>query len=161
MSVRLPDDYDPCDVYPLMVYIDGLDAQVGGQCGRMDIAQEILGKRGWVIASFPLFKKSLNPKEHRGGKLVGFEDYPTISKAYRVMENISEFAGWYYRGNRCREQGSCAASEQTSAVQGYCSRSLHTNRLPAVAGRGWDGYSFVLSWERTRTFKFTTSAYRL
>jgi hypothetical protein len=85
MSVRLPDDYDPCDVYPLMVYIDGLDAQVGGQCGRMDIAQEILGKRGWVIASFPLFKKSLNPKEHRGGKLVGFEDYPTISKAYRVM----------------------------------------------------------------------------
>jgi hypothetical protein len=68
-----------------MVYIDALDEQVGGRCGRIDIEQAITDNRGWITASLPLFKKSLDPNERRAGELVSFEDYPTISKAHRVM----------------------------------------------------------------------------
>jgi len=82
MSVRLPDDYDPNQRYPLLIYLRGRD---GGVSGKINFAHEIAGSKGWVLASLPLFKKSIDKEERFGGIIVSFDDYPVISKAYRTM----------------------------------------------------------------------------
>ena len=82
MSVRLPDEYDPNKRYPLLVYLRGRD---GGVSGNIKIAHEIAGSKGWILASLPLFKKSIDKEERFGGLVVSFNDYPVISKAYSTM----------------------------------------------------------------------------
>jgi hypothetical protein len=82
LTVRLPDDYDSSKSYPLVVYVPGFD---GGVTGNIGNAQTIAGPRGWIAASLPLFKKSVDNSEPAGGILVSFEDYPVISKSYAVM----------------------------------------------------------------------------
>ena len=82
MTVRLPDDYQSDKKYPLLVYLRGRD---GGRNGNIDVAHEIAGSEGWVIASLPLFKKSVDKEEMYGGIIVSFDDYPVISKAYSTM----------------------------------------------------------------------------
>lgn len=82
MEVRLPDDYDPAKTYPLLVYVPGLH---GGPKGNIGNAQAIAGPKGWIVASVPLFKKTVDRSEPAGGILVSTEDYPTISKAYQIM----------------------------------------------------------------------------
>jgi len=82
LMVRLPDDYDPSKTYPLLVYVPGLH---GGPKGNIGNAQTIAGPKGWIVASLPLFKKSVDLNEVAGGILVSMEDYPTISKAYQIM----------------------------------------------------------------------------
>lgn len=82
LMVRLPDDYDPAKKYPLLVYVPGLH---GGPKGNIGNAQTIAGPRGWIVASVPLFKKSVDPNEVAGGIMVSMEDYPVISKAYQIM----------------------------------------------------------------------------
>jgi hypothetical protein len=82
LQVRLPDDFEPAKTYPLLVYVPGLD---GGPKGNIGNAVKIAGKQGWIAASLPLFKKSIDRNEVAGGILVSMEDYPTISKAYQIM----------------------------------------------------------------------------
>ncbi len=82
MSVRLPDDYSPDKKFPLVVYVPGLH---GGPKGNLSNAETIAGRKGWIAASLPLFKKGMDRDEVVGGILVGFEDYPTIAKAYETM----------------------------------------------------------------------------
>jgi hypothetical protein len=82
LTVRLPDDYSPTNTYPLLVYVPGND---GGPKGNIYNAETIAGPRGWIAASLPLFKKSIDRSEPAGGVIVSFEDYPVLSKAYRVM----------------------------------------------------------------------------
>jgi predicted esterase len=82
MEVRLPDDYDPAKPYPLLVYVPGLH---GGPKGNIGNAQRIVGQNGWIVASVPLFKKTIDRSEVAGGILVSMEDYPVISKAYQTM----------------------------------------------------------------------------
>jgi predicted esterase len=82
LSVRLPDDYDPGKKYPLLVYVPGLH---GGPKGNIGNAETIAGPNGWIVASLPLFKKSIDRDEVSGGLLVSLEDYSTISKAYQTM----------------------------------------------------------------------------
>ena len=53
--------------------------------GNIGNAQTIAGPTGWVVASLPLFKKSVDRSEVSGGLLVSLEDYPVISKAYAIM----------------------------------------------------------------------------
>jgi len=82
MTVRLPDDYNPTNTYPLLVYVPGGD---GHRNGNIDNARTIAGDKGWIVASLPLFKKSIDRSEPGGGMLVSFEDYPVIAKAYGRM----------------------------------------------------------------------------
>jgi hypothetical protein len=82
MTVRLPDDYNPTNTYPLLVYVPGGD---GHQNGNIDNAMTIAGDKGWIVASLPLFKKSIDRNEPAGGMMVSFEDYPVVAKAYELM----------------------------------------------------------------------------
>ncbi len=82
LAVRLPDDFDSTKSYPLLVYVPGFDGGVDGNIGN---AQTITGPRGWIVASLPLFKKTLDRGEVSGGLLVSQEDAPVISGAYRTM----------------------------------------------------------------------------
>jgi predicted esterase len=82
VTVRLPDDYNPTNTYPLLVYVPGND---GGPKGNLYNAETIAGPRGWIVATLPLFKKSIDQSEPAGGVIVSFEDYPVLSKAYRTM----------------------------------------------------------------------------
>jgi len=82
MTVRLPDDYNPTNTYPLLVYVPGGD---GHRNGNIDNARTIAGNKGWIVASLPLFKKSIDRNEPAGGMMVSFEDYPVIAKAYGLM----------------------------------------------------------------------------
>ncbi len=49
MTVRLPDDYDPQKSYPLLVYLRG---RHGGEKGRIEYAQEIVGPKGYKAIGF-------------------------------------------------------------------------------------------------------------
>jgi predicted esterase len=82
LRVRLPDDFNPTNTYPLLVYVPGND---GGPKGNIANAQAIGGTRGWIVASLPLFKKSIDQTEPAGGVIVSLEDYPVLSKAYQTM----------------------------------------------------------------------------
>jgi hypothetical protein len=82
MTVRLPDDYDSSKSYPLLVYVPGFD---GGSKGNIGNAQTIAGNRGWIVASAPLFKKTVDTSEPAGGILVSFEDEPIIARSYELM----------------------------------------------------------------------------
>jgi len=82
LTVRLPDNYDPAKTYPLLVYVPGFH---GGPKGNMYNAETIAGPTGWIAATLPLFKESVDPNELSGGLIVGFQDYPVISKAYGIM----------------------------------------------------------------------------
>jgi predicted esterase len=82
VTIRLPDDYNPTNTYPLLVYVPGND---GGTKGNIYNAETIAGPRGWIVATVPLFKKSIDRSEPAGGVIISFEDYPVISKAYRTM----------------------------------------------------------------------------
>ena len=72
VTVRLPDDYNPTNTYPLLVYVPGND---GGTKGNIYNAETIAGPRGWIVATLPLFKKSIDRSEPAGGVIISFEDY--------------------------------------------------------------------------------------
>jgi hypothetical protein len=82
VTVRLPEDYSPTDTYPLLVYVPGND---GGTKGNIYNAEAIAGPRGWIVATLPLFKKSIDRSEPAGGVLVSLEDYPVLSRAYATL----------------------------------------------------------------------------
>jgi predicted esterase len=82
LQVRLPDDYTPARNFPVLVYVPGYH---GGPKGNLGNATAIAGPKGWIAASLPLFKKTLDRGEPSGGLPVSFEDYPVVSQAYRIM----------------------------------------------------------------------------
>lgn len=82
LRVRLPDDYSPDRGFPVLVYVPGYH---GGPKGNLDNAVSIAGNRGWITASLPLFKKTLDRREPSGGLIVSFEDYPVLSRAYGLL----------------------------------------------------------------------------
>lgn len=82
LKIRLPDNYDPDQRYPLLVYVPG---NHGAQSGNIGNAQTIAGHRDWVVASLPLFKTFLDRSEFGGGIVVGFQDFATLSRAYAIM----------------------------------------------------------------------------
>jgi len=85
LTFRLPDDYDPAKTYPLLVYVPGGD---GGLKGNIYNAQTIAGANGWIAATLPLFKKTIDKSEPGGGMLVSMEDNPVVSKCYKIMLGI-------------------------------------------------------------------------
>jgi hypothetical protein len=82
LTFRLPDNYDPEQLYPLLVYVPG---NHGGPSGNIGNAQAIAGPGDWVVASLPLFKSFLDRGEIGGGVIVGFQDFTTLSRAYSIM----------------------------------------------------------------------------
>lgn len=82
LTYRLPDNYDPTQHYPLLVYVPGFH---GGSSGNIGNAQTIAGHEDWVVASLPLFKGTFDRDEISGGIRIGFSDYPALSKAYGTM----------------------------------------------------------------------------
>ena len=82
LSLRLPDDYRADGSYPLLVYVPGFHGQ---RAGNIENALSITGPRGWVVASLPLFKVSVDPSEVGGGMLVAMRDYPAIAAGYHAL----------------------------------------------------------------------------
>ncbi len=82
LTITLPEDYEPNKTFPLLVYVPGLH---GGPKGNIHNAQTIAGPKGWIVATLPLFKKSVDPNEVSGGLIVSFQDYPVIAKAYDII----------------------------------------------------------------------------
>ena len=82
VTFRLPEDYRPTNTYPLVLYVPGNDGNIKG---NIDNAKSLAGQRGWIAATLPLFKKSIDYDEPAGGVIVSFEDYPVLSRAYRAL----------------------------------------------------------------------------
>jgi hypothetical protein len=82
LQVRLPDDYSQDRNFPVLVYVPGYH---GGPRGNLANAEAIAGPTGWIAASLPLFKKTLDRSEPAGGLPVSFEDVPVLSKAYGIL----------------------------------------------------------------------------
>lgn len=82
LTFRLPDDFDSSKTYPLLVYVPGFD---GGPKGNIGNAETIAGSLGWIVATVPLFKKTVDKDETGGGLIVSVEDAPVVAQAYRVM----------------------------------------------------------------------------
>ncbi len=82
LTYRLPNNYESTKKYPLVVYIPGWD---GGLKGNIKNAQTIADSNSWIVATVPLFKKTIDRSEPGGGIIVSMEDFPVISKCYRIM----------------------------------------------------------------------------
>jgi predicted esterase len=82
LTFRLPDDYTAEGSFPLVVYVPGND---GNAHGNMHNATTIAGPDGWIAATVPLFKHSIDRSEPAGGVIVSLEDYPVLAKAYATM----------------------------------------------------------------------------
>lgn len=82
VTVRLPEDYTSEKTFPLVVYVPGFD---GNYRGNMGNATALAGTHGWIAATLPLFKQTIDRKEPAGGVIVSLEDYPAISRAYAVL----------------------------------------------------------------------------
>lgn len=82
LTYHLPNNYDSAKNYPLLVYIPGFD---GGLKGNIKNAQTIADSNSWIVATVPLFKKTIDRSEPGGGLIISMEDFPVISKYYRIM----------------------------------------------------------------------------
>jgi hypothetical protein len=82
LTFRLPTDYDSTKTYPLLVYVPGGD---GGLKGNIYNARTIAGANGWIVATLPLFKKTIDKSEPGGGIIISMEDFPVVSKCYKIM----------------------------------------------------------------------------
>jgi predicted esterase len=82
LTYRLPEDYSTENTYPLVVYVPGNDGNIKGNIHN---AKELAGSSGWIAATLPLFKKSVDRSEFAGGVIVSFEDYPVIAQMYALM----------------------------------------------------------------------------
>jgi hypothetical protein len=64
------------------VFLHGGQGSIGSE---VDLPMGIVGKNDYVLATFPLFKKEINPEEQWGGVGIDFLDYPTISRAFQAF----------------------------------------------------------------------------
>jgi len=78
----LPADYSEKKTYPLIVYVPGYH---GHPSGNIQNAKDIADEYECVVASLPLFKAYVDRSETGNGVVVGFADYPVLSKAYEIM----------------------------------------------------------------------------
>jgi hypothetical protein len=88
ISVRLPDNYSKERAFPLFVFLHGGQGSTGSE---VELPMGIVGKSDYVVATFPLFKKDVNPEEQWGGIGIDFLDYPTLSGAFKAfLDRIRE-----------------------------------------------------------------------
>ena len=88
ISVRLPDNYSKDRSFPLFVFLHGGQGSTGSE---VDLPLSIVGKNDYVLATFPLFKKEIDPEEQWGGVGIDFLDYPALSGAYKAfLDRIRE-----------------------------------------------------------------------
>lgn len=64
------------------MYVPGLH---GSYRGNMANATALAGRQGWIAATLPLFKQTVDREEPSGGVIVSFEDYAVIARAYRAL----------------------------------------------------------------------------
>lgn len=87
--VRLPDDYAAHGTHPLFVFLthgDGFDVSFA-----LHRASEVTRRRRYVVATFPLFRRAIDPNERYGGIQVGVDDYAVIGPAYtKISESLFE-----------------------------------------------------------------------
>ncbi len=80
--VRLPDNYNSTDSFPLYVFLEGGYGGAGSEIGTpMQVSN---GGDGVIVASFPLFKKHYDTTQ-RWPFAVGFEDFDAVSAAYKTI----------------------------------------------------------------------------
>ncbi|PYK01798.1 MAG: hypothetical protein DME23_03290 [Verrucomicrobia bacterium] len=79
LTVTLPVNYSREGKFPVFVFLDGGD---GGRGDGLAIPGRKVVPRDFICVSLPLFKRAYNKNE---GGLISMEDFPRISRAYRVM----------------------------------------------------------------------------
>lgn len=82
MTVRLPDNYNARDTFPVFVYLQEAN---GGPATDIDKARAIIGTSDFVLVSMPLFKRQVDKTERFNGILLSAEDLPTLAGAYKTM----------------------------------------------------------------------------
>jgi len=82
----LPASYSKSKSYPLVVYVPGYHGHRGG---NIENAKDIARGFECVVVSLPLFKAAVDSAEIGNGVIMGFEDYPILARAYKVM--LEEF----------------------------------------------------------------------
>lgn len=81
MTLRLPDNYSSSQAYPLLIFLSGGE---GGNGNNIDKPKDIIGANDYIIGNFPLFGQT-NAAEPFDGTLVGFDNYPAITKAFTTF----------------------------------------------------------------------------
>lgn len=81
VTLRLPDNYSSSKTYPLLIFLSG---GKGGNGNKIDKPKDIIGSDDYIIGNFPLFGQA-NSSEPFDGVLVGFDNYPELTKAFTVF----------------------------------------------------------------------------
>lgn len=88
MTIRIPDNYNTKDNFPVFVFLGEANGGPGTSIGR---PLKIMGPRDFVLVNMPLFKRKVDKQEKFGGLLPGMDDLPVVSHAYRTMlEKLDE-----------------------------------------------------------------------
>jgi hypothetical protein len=84
LTARLPENFTRGGRFPLFLYLHG---HAGGRGEERDLrlGAYVIGRRDWIVATMPLFKKGVDPSEMARGLMVSMDDYPVIAASYRTM----------------------------------------------------------------------------
>ena len=81
MTVRMPDNYNTNDKFPLLVFLrggDGSDCKAPGE-------QAITGGKDYIFVVMPLFQIDMTDKSAAGGLFIMPYDYVVMAPAYKAM----------------------------------------------------------------------------
>ncbi len=82
LTAQLPDNYSREGRWPLFVFLGG---GVGARGDDAGMARRIIGPRGFIAVSLPLFQRVFDPRESLGGVAISVDDFETLRNAYRTM----------------------------------------------------------------------------
>ena len=82
LTATYPSDYSAEGRFPLFVYILGGD---GGHGEKVDLGRGIIGPRGYICVTMPLFKQKWDPAGPARGLMILKDDYTALSEGYRKM----------------------------------------------------------------------------
>ena len=81
--VHLPANYSTRGRFPVFLYLAG---GTGGAGSEIDVPRSVIGDDDYIVVNFPLFRKpGYDQSSCLDGIIVGADDYPAISAAYKTM----------------------------------------------------------------------------
>jgi hypothetical protein len=79
LTVQLPANYSRGGKFPLFVFLNGFD---GGRGDNLPLDRGTVGSNDFICVNLPLFKHTYSTNDDR---LISMDDFPTLSRCYRVM----------------------------------------------------------------------------